>query len=74
MWVDFYGNPVRFPDFIPLTCIALAALVLIAFIVAAIVVDLRELHRKWNARNEARLQKRKAGNANEPHRKSHSLR
>lgn len=51
MWVDFYGNPVHFPDFIPLTCIALAALVLIAFIVAAIVVDLRELHRKWNERN-----------------------
>lgn len=74
MWVDFYGNPVHFPDFIPLTCIALAALALIAFIVAAIVVDLRELHRKWNERNEAKLQKRKAGNANEPHRKSHSLR
>lgn len=32
------------------------------------------LHRKWNERNEAKLQKRKAGNANEPHRKSHSLR
>ena len=73
MWVDFYGDPVHFPNFIPLTCIALAALALIAFIVAAIAVDFRELHRKWNEKSKLRLQKRKAGDQNEPHRKSHTL-